>query len=150
MRTTYDLVFSQGIIRLDVFSRTTRVMCFWSRRRPVIFEGGKLHERVFLMRNFRECVFWWRNLGERVFSHVWIIWHYACHMCFFARSNYLTLCMPYRYTKRGPDWLFEYGRVKATAINKLGIEALTPAVCDNLKSRCVSIACRHTVKLDDR
>ena len=78
VRSTYDLVFSQGIIGLDVFS-TTRVMCFLEQTPPCIFRGRKVAWTCFLMRNFRECVFWWWNLSERVFLHVWIIWHYACH-----------------------------------------------------------------------
>ena len=53
---------------------------FWSRHRAVFFEGGKLHERVFLWRNLRVCIFWWWNLRERVFSHIIIFWHYACHI----------------------------------------------------------------------
>ena len=53
---------------------------FWSRRRAVFFEGGKLHGRVFLI----EKLAW---------------------ACFFTRLNYLTLCMPYplfpsRFTKK--------------------------------------------------
>ena len=64
------MFFGAKCICLGVFTRYHSPGCiladspsnvfFWSRHCAVFFEGGKLHERVFLM----------RNLGERVFSHV--------------------------------------------------------------------------------
>ena len=57
-RSTYDLVFSQGITQLDVFSRTTQVMCFLAVDTGLHFlRAESCIERIILMRNLRECVF---------------------------------------------------------------------------------------------